>query len=228
MPDVLAALAAIDTSVMFGQFVALDRVTAAFRPGEVTLLMGASGSGKTTLLALLGCLRSPDAGRIEFLGQDLSGVTESHMVALRRRHIGFVFQAFRLFPALTALENVMMPLRIEGRASPEVAADLLASVGMRGKEQLRPAQLSGGERQRVAIARALIKNPAILLADEPTASLDSVAGGQVAGLLQTAAKERGCIIVIATHDARLLPIADRTIHMRDGKIQEGETADERR
>lgn len=225
MPNLLTATAA---SVVFGNFVALDQVSAAFHPGEVTLLMGASGSGKTTLLALLGFLRSPDSGRIELLGENLSAATESRLVALRRKHIGFVFQAFRLFPALNALENVMMPLRISGGASRTAAMELLASVGMTGKDHLYPAQMSGGERQRVAVARALIKNPAIILADEPTASLDSVAGGQVAGLLQSASKQRGCSTIIATHDARLLPIADRTLNMSDGKIQERGTADERR
>jgi len=225
VPNLLTATAA---SVVFGNFVALDRVSAAFHPGEVTLLMGASGSGKTTLLALLGCLRSPDSGRIELLGENLSAATESRLVALRRKHIGFVFQAFRLFPALNALENVLMPLRISGGASRTAAMELLASVGMTGKDHLYPAQMSGGERQRVAVARALIKNPAIILADEPTASLDSVAGGQVAGLLQSASKQRGCSTIIATHDARLLPIADRTLNMSDGKIQERGTADERR
>jgi putative ABC transport system ATP-binding protein len=225
VPNLLTATAA---SVVFGNFVALDQVSAAFHPGEVTLLMGASGSGKTTLLALLGFLRSPDSGRIELLGENLSAATESRLVALRRKHIGFVFQAFRLFPALNALENVMMPLRISGGASRTAAMELLASVGMTGKDHLYPAQMSGGERQRVAVARALIKNPAIILADEPTASLDSVAGGQVAGLLQSASKQRGCSTIIATHDARLLPIADRTLNMSDGKIQERGTADERR
>jgi putative ABC transport system ATP-binding protein len=217
-------IAAHDVSVVFHngsrQFIALDRVSAQFHAGEVVLLMGASGSGKTTLLSLLGCLRSPDAGCVELLGEDLAGARERHLVELRRRRIGFVFQSFRLFPAINALENVLMPAQIDaalGTTRAE-ALDLLESVGMGDKADLFPNQMSGGERQRVAVARALAKKPVVILCDEPTASLDSVAGAQVAALLQTAAKQRGCTAIIATHDPRLLPVADRTLAMQDGRI----------
>jgi putative ABC transport system ATP-binding protein len=228
MPN--ATIAAHDVSVVFTngqrQFVALDRVSAEFHAGEVVLLMGASGSGKTTLLSLLGCLRSPDMGTIELLGESLAAAREPELVELRRRRIGFVFQSFRLFPAISALENVLMPARIEaslGTTRAE-ALDLLEQVGMRDKAHLFPNQMSGGERQRVAVARALVKKPAVILCDEPTASLDSVSGGQVAALLQIAARQHGCAAIIATHDPRLLPVADRTLAMRDGRIIDGPSA----
>jgi putative ABC transport system ATP-binding protein len=217
-------IAAHDVSVIFTngprQFVALAHVSAEFRSGEVVLLMGASGSGKTTLLSLLGCLRSPDMGTIELLGESLAAAREPELVELRRRRIGFVFQSFRLFPAINALENVLMPARIDGKlgTTRAEALELLESVGMRDKAHLFPNQMSGGERQRVAVARALVKRPAVVLCDEPTASLDSVSGAQVASLLQTAARQHGCAAIIATHDPRLLPVADRTLAMVDGKI----------
>src|SRR5580658_8581043 len=196
MPEPI--IAAHEVSVVFTngprQLVALDRVSAEFHAGEVVLLMGASGSGKTTLLSLLGCLRSPDAGRIELLGESLATAREPELVELRRRRIGFVFQSFRLFPAINALENVLLPARIDSslRATRSDALDLLESVGMRDKAHLFPNEMSGGERQRVAVARALLKKPAVILCDEPTASLDSVSGAQVASLLQTAARRHNC------------------------------------
>jgi putative ABC transport system ATP-binding protein len=220
-------IAAHDVSVVFTngprQFVALDRVSAEFHAGEVVLLMGASGSGKTTLLSLLGCLRSPDSGTIELLGESLAGARETNLVELRKRRIGFVFQSFRLFPAINALENVLMPARIDGslRTTRADALELLQQVGMRDKAHLFPNQMSGGERQRVAVARALVKKPAVILCDEPTASLDSVSGAQVAQLLQSASRQHGCTAIIATHDPRLSPVADRTLAMVDGRIVNG-------
>jgi putative ABC transport system ATP-binding protein len=221
-------IAAHDVSVIFTngqrQFIALDRVCADFHAGEVVLLMGASGSGKTTLLSLLGCLRSPDSGSIELLGESLARARETELVALRRQRIGFVFQSFRLFPAINALENVLMPARIDDSlgTTRADALELLESVGMRDKGHLFPQQMSAGERQRVAVARALVKKPVVILCDEPTASLDSVSGAQVASLLQAAAKQRGCAAIIATHDPRLLPVADRTLAMCDGRILQDE------
>jgi putative ABC transport system ATP-binding protein len=227
-PDAVPVIAACDVSVTFTQgerkFTALDSVSADFRAGEVVLLMGASGSGKTTLLSLLGCLRSPDSGRIELLGESLATAREPELVALRRRRIGFVFQSFRLFPAINALENVLIPARLDrtlGTTRAQVL-ELLDAVGLTDKGHLFPEQMSAGERQRVAVARALVKKPAVILADEPTASLDSVSGSQVARLLQTAAKKRGCAAIIATHDPRLLPVADRILDMSDGKILQGD------
>ena len=201
---------------------AVRDVSVRFEPGQVVLLMGPSGSGKTSLLSVLGCLRTPDAGSVELMGSDLAGCPESGLVELRRRHVGYVFQGFRLFRALTALENVQVALDIgsmPGEAR-ERASEALRAVGLENKQGLKPAQMSGGEQQRVAIARALVKNPAIILADEPTAALDSAAGSQVADLLTTAARQRGAIALIATHDPRLLPAADRVLRMVDGEIAE--------
>jgi putative ABC transport system ATP-binding protein len=218
------ALAAHDVSVDYGRGTAaahaLSDVSLDFEAGKVTLLMGESGSGKTTLLSVLGCLRTADRGFVTVLGRNLSGSRESELVLLRRRHIGFIFQFFRLFRSLNALENVRLSQQVAGQqrggaARPEEALEM---VGLSRKMQLKPDQLSGGERQRVAIARALVKNPQILLADEPTAALDSASGSQIAELIRTSAKERGMVAVIATHDSRILHIADRIVEMRDGKV----------
>jgi putative ABC transport system ATP-binding protein len=198
---------------------ALSDVSADFKPGEISLLMGASGSGKTTLLSILGCFRRPDHGGVTLLGHNLTKCSEAELVLLRKRHIGFVFQFFRLFRALTALENVELGLEVSGLGHQrDLAKAALVSVGLGSKMSLKPDALSGGERQRVAIARALSKNPGIILADEPTAALDSHSGSQVAELIRNSVKERQCVAVIATHDSRLLPIADRVLEMRDGRI----------
>ena len=224
MPE--AQLAAHDVSVIYGKgrasALALDGVSAEFQPGEVTLLMGASGSGKTTLLSILGCLRAPDRGHVSLLGRELRGAGESEMALLRRDHIGFVFQFFRLFRSLTALENVRLGLELSNgdAAAPRAAEDALESVGAFTKRHLLPEQMSGGERQRVAIARALVKRPEILLADEPTAALDSASGRQIAELIRSSVKSLGITAVVSTHDPRLAPIADRVIEIRDGRIEE--------
>lgn len=218
-------LSAADVCLSYGtgaaRTLALDRVSATFKAGEVTLLKGASGSGKTTLLSVLGCLRTPDSGRVTLLGRDLRKVRERELADIRRRHIGFVFQFFRLFGALTALENVRVGLELSGAHRPADAAEAaLEAVGLRGKSRLLPEQISGGERQRVAIARALVKQPQFLLADEPTAALDSGSGKQVAQLIRSLVKERGITAVIATHDSRLEAIADRVLEIRDGRLYE--------
>jgi putative ABC transport system ATP-binding protein len=199
---------------------AVRDVSVRFAPGEVALLMGPSGSGKTSLLSVLGCLRIPDKGSVELMGSNLAGCRENVLAELRRRHVGYVFQGFRLFRALTALENVRVALDLGSKSANvnELAIEALTAVGMERKQGLKPGQMSGGEQQRVAIARALVKNPAVILADEPTAALDSTAGSQVADLLTTAARKRGCIALIATHDPRLLPVADRVVRLVDGEI----------
>lgn len=220
------SLAAQNVSVVYGSgaasAIALDNVSAEFQPGEITLLMGASGSGKTTLLSILGCLRRPDRGRVTLLGRDLDSALDSELTALRRAHVGFVFQFFRLFRSLNAMENVALGLELAG-ASGETARAAEASldaVGLSSKRNLLPAEMSGGERQRVAIARALVKNPEVLLADEPTAALDGVSGRQVAELIRSSVKARGMVAVVATHDPRLATIADRVIEVRDGALYE--------
>jgi putative ABC transport system ATP-binding protein len=225
VPD--ACLAAENISVIYGKgaarAVALENASAKFEPGQITLLMGASGSGKTTLLSTLGCIRKPDKGSVRFLGRDLALAREPELARLRRHEIGFVFQFFRLFRSLTALENVAIGLEISGRrgAYLRTAEQALESVGVAAKAHHRPEEMSGGERQRVAIARALVKDPRVLLADEPTAALDSATGSQVAEMIQRAVKQRGMVGVIATHDARLVPFADRVIELRDGRLFDG-------
>lgn len=224
MPDTL--LAAHNVSVVYGagaaSATALDDVSALFQPGEVTLLMGASGSGKTTLLSILGCLRTPDRGHVTLLGRNLIGARDSELTALRRAHVGFVFQFFRLFRSLNAVENVSIGIELAGnsRSARRAAEQALDAVGLSSKYNLVPSELSGGERQRVAIARALVKNPEILLADEPTAALDAISGRQVAELIRASAKARGMAAVVATHDSRLIPIADRILEVRDGRLHE--------
>ena len=222
MPDI--ALAAHNASVFYGKgaarATALHEVSVAFEPGQVTLLTGASGSGKTTLLSILGCLRKPDRGSVSLLGRDLERTRESELVLLRRKHIGFVFQFFRLFRSLTALENVRLGLQVAqlSRTVSMAPEEALEAVALLPKRHLRPEEMSGGERQRVAIARALVKRPQILLADEPTAALDGVAGLQIGELIRSSVKARGMVAVIASHDPRLEPIADRVIEIQDGKL----------
>lgn len=222
MPD--TPLGARNVSVLYGKGPAaatgLDDISIAFERGQVTLLLGASGSGKTTLLSVLGCLRKPDAGHVVLLGKDLKNTRESELALLRRHHIGFVFQFFRLFRALSALENVALGAQLAGNRQIQSRRfeDALDAVGLSAKSHLKPDQMSGGERQRVAIARALVKDPQILLADEPTAALDSTSGLKVAELLRRSVREREMAAVVATHDDRLLPFADRIVRMRDGKV----------
>jgi putative ABC transport system ATP-binding protein len=221
-------LSAQDVSVAFGQgaasAVVLDNASATFRSGEVTLLFGASGSGKTTFLSILGLLRKPDRGNVILSGEDLARAPERRLAEVRRKDIGFVFQFFRLFRSLTAVENVGLGLELSEspRKGTGLAEEALEAVGLSTKRRLLPQQMSGGERQRVAIARALVKKPGILLADEPTAALDTASGMQIAELIRTSVKTRGLVAVVATHDARLITIADRVIEMCDGRIRERE------
>ena len=194
--------------------------------GELTLVGGPSGSGKSTLLAALSGLTRPDGGRVAVLGEDLWALSAKDMDAFRLRHCGFVFQGFNLFPALTAVEQVMLPLQYQGLAAPEArkrAAESLDRVGLAPRAHLKPAELSGGEKQRVAIARALAKAPELVFADEPTSALDAGNGRLVAQLLRDAAVERGAAVMCVTHDPRLRPFAHRVMELEDGRI----TADER-
>jgi putative ABC transport system ATP-binding protein len=218
-------LRATGVTVSFGSGAANRRVLAdvhiEFLPRTVSLLKGPSGSGKTTLLSVLGGLLQPDQGRVDIDDADVYAEGNAKLAALRRRAFGFVFQSCQLFPALTALENVRIPfdLRREPRVrAAERAMELLARVGLGDRRDARPRQLSGGEQQRVAIARALAADPAILLADEPTAALDAQSGGDVAALLARAAHDLDKTVVIVTHDDRLLPLADRVVTLLDGRV----------
>jgi len=200
---------------------ALSEVHLEIRSGQLTLLMGPSGSGKTTLLSILGCILRPSAGRFELLGEDVTALPESALPRLRRDVIGFIFQGFNLFPALTAAENVALALDvrgIRGQSARRRSQDLLVEVGLQDRMHAFPADLSGGQKQRVAIARALAGDPPILLADEPTAALDSTSGRTVIELLQRLAHQHSRAVVMVTHDPRVLSYGDRILHLEDGRL----------
>ena len=186
--------------------------------GERIAVLGASGIGKSTLLHLLGGLDHPDEGSIAFRGQVLAQMSEPQLAAYRNQEVGFVFQFFQLLPEFTALENVMMPLLVgrETRDVRERASDLLAQVGIENRGHHFPSQLSGGERQRVAIARALVRDPSLLLADEPTGNLDLDTGKRVMDVFARVQEERGAAIVMATHNEALLEGFDRVLYMQPG------------
>lgn len=200
---------------------ALDDVSLDVRAGEVLLLMGPSGSGKTTLLQVLGCLLPPDSGAIRLFGELLQSRDPDTLGRLRLKHYGFVFQSYNLFPTLTAWENVAIALDligIRGAAAEARARDLLREVGLAAKADAYPGELSGGQKQRVAIARALATDPAVILADEPTAALDTASGQAVISLLAGLARKRGRAVVIVTHDQRVVEHGDRIVALEDGKI----------
>jgi putative ABC transport system ATP-binding protein len=191
-------------------------------PGEIVILTGPSGSGKTTLLTLIGGLRGVQEGSLSVLGQELCGANKKQLVALRSQ-IGFIFQAHNLLACLTAQENVRTALKLHPEIPWEERTDrcvqMLEAVGLGERVDFYPSNLSGGQKQRVAIARALVSHPKLVLADEPTAALDSKSGRDVVEIMQRLAKEQGCTILLVTHDNRILDIADRIIHMEDGQLQ---------
>ena len=190
---------------------------------ELTIIVGPSGSGKTTLLGLLSGLLTPDTGHIESLGVALETLGGVAVEQYRLRYSGFIFQGFNLFPPLTAIEQVMLPLQyVNGRPRDlrGAASAALAEVGLAGKENAMPADLSGGEKQRVAIARAIAKRPTLLFADEPTSALDTENAERVVALFRRLAHEQASTILCVTHDERLLRFADRVLHLRDGVILE--------
>jgi len=195
-------------------------------PGEVVLVDGPSGSGKTTLLLMLGALLEPTSGSVIVDGDDIWALPERRRPSLRARHFGFVFQDFNLLGALSAVENVALAANLAGttgRAARERASTALDRVGLGHRTDFRPDQLSGGEKQRVAIARALVNDPAIILADEPTANLDSANGRQVARLLRALADDDHRAVIIVTHDNRLHDIADRVLWLEDGALKQLDT-----
>src|ERR1700730_1946812 len=200
---------------------ALKGVSLELMPGELTLLMGPSGSGKTTPLAILGCILTPSEGTLRIGKNMATGLTSEGMADLRRRHVGFVFQSYNLVPTLTAAENVMLALDLRGIAladAPPLAARALAAVGLSHRAAAHPSKMSGGEKQRVAIARALAGSPSVILADEPTAALDSENGKAVMALLAQVAKDTSRAVLVVTHDHRTLAYGDRLIRIEDGKI----------
>lgn len=202
---------------------ALRGVSLSIESGEFTALVGPSGSGKTTLLQLIGCLDQPSSGNVYVNGKDVSKLNRNQRADLRRSTLGFIFQFFALIPTLSAYENVEMPLLLVGQSATERrqrVMDLLESVDMTGRANHRPDQLSGGEQQRVAIARALASKPTIILADEPTANLDTANGKQVMEIMTRLNQETGVTFVFATHDPRVIKYARRVITLRDGMVVE--------
>ncbi len=202
-----------------GQLTILKSTSLTIPRGQSVAITGASGSGKSTLLGLIAGLDSPTTGRILLDGDDITALDEERLARLRGAKVGIVFQFFHLIPSLTALENVMVPMEIAGRADARATAQaLIDEVGLTGRGHHYPSQLSGGEQQRVALARALANDPPILLADEPTGNLDSTTGQQVIDLLMDVNRRHGRTLVLVTHDLELAARADRTVRLRDGHV----------
>jgi putative ABC transport system ATP-binding protein len=198
---------------------ALDRVDLMLEPGVFTIISGPSGSGKTSLISILGAMIAPDSGSVVVEDKDITKLAPERRTIFRREKIGYIFQSFRLMPALSAEENIRLSLEIRrldsGRQHALAALDI---VGLTAKAHLRPAEMSHGEKQRVAVARAIAHKPMIVLADEPTASLDAANGAHVTQLLADIARDSGRIVAVVTHDPRMLPAAQRVIRLEDGRI----------
>jgi putative ABC transport system ATP-binding protein len=223
--NIAAALQGVRKSYRRGtaETLVLDAVDLEIGRGECVFLLGPSGSGKTTLLSIIGCLLTPDCGRVEVLGHDLSRLSSSALSRLRRDELGFVFQRFNLIRGLSALENVCVPLTLAGRRPSEAKArglDLLQQVGLVDQAKSDPRRLSVGQCQRVAIARALAADPALILADEPTAALDAESGLQAMELLRKLTVAAGKTAVVVTHDHRILQYADRVVRIEGGGLHE--------
>lgn len=202
---------------------AVDGVDLEARRGEIVLVMGPSGSGKTTLLTMIGGLLRPTSGSVRINGYDITSMKESELPHVRRKLVGFVFQAFNLLEALNARENVEVALNLDGVSGKEArsrAEQVLVDLGMRARLRFRPRTLSGGEKQRVSIARALVNGPQMILADEPTANLDSRHGHDVVVLLRDIAKQQGRTVIIVSHDHRIREVADRVLWLEDGRLKD--------
>jgi putative ABC transport system ATP-binding protein len=201
---------------------ALRGVSVAIRSGEMTSIMGPSGSGKSTLLHMLGGLDRPSSGEVLIGGENIAALTDDALSAFRRRKLGFIFQFFNLLPTLTALENVALPLLLDGQPLSKVtprAKELLDFMGLSARMNHRPEQLSGGQMQRVAIARALVTDPLLILADEPTGNLDSETGHSVLEMLSKLVREKGQTVVMVTHDPKAANYGDRIVRVKDGMIE---------
>ena len=220
-----------DLGLGAGQIRALKGVDLALKGGQLALLMGPSGSGKSTLLSILGCMLTPTEGTVRVRGDSIAGKDPEDLAKLRRENIGFVFQSYHLFPTLSATDNVRLALDVRGETGKDAvdkSRAALARVGLSNKTKNYPRQLSGGEQQRVAIARAMVGDPSVILADEPTAALDTENGKAVMGILATIAKDPGRGVLVVTHDPRLVPFADRIIHIEDGLIVREESGGAKR
>ena len=208
---------------------ALRGVDLKITKGEFTAIVGPSGSGKTTLLNIIGGLDNPTKGRILVGGQDITTMPESKLIEFRKKNIGFVFQSYNLIPVLTALENVEFIMLLQKRNKNERrdrAISLLKSVGLEDKIHNRPNELSGGQQQRVAVARALASKPSFVLADEPTANLDSISSGNLLDIMERLNKEEQMTFVFSTHDQRVIDRAHRIVHLIDGRIEKDELVDQ--
>ena len=204
-------------------FQILKGIDLAIPKGNIQLLMGPSGSGKTTLLSILAGLMTPTRGKVSLLGEDITNMSRQKLTKFRQQNIGFIFQNFNLFPALTASENIEVALNIQGinRKNAKYQAQvLLEQVGLENQSEQKPSDLSGGQKQRVAIARALAGSPQLIMADEPTAALDSKSGHSVIQLLRSLAKEQGCTVLMVTHDPRIIDVADSVTYLEDGTLKE--------
>ena len=207
----------------FGSLEVLKGIDLEINKGEVVSIVGPSGAGKTTLLQIMGTLDRPDLGTVIVDGVDVSTLSQKKLSDFRNQHVGFVFQFHQLLPEFTALENIMIPAFIAGKSQKEAkrrALELLDFMGLTERAEHKPNELSGGEKQRVAVARALVNNPAVILADEPSGSLDTKNKGELHQLFFDLRDKFGQTFVIVTHDEQLASITDRTIHMKDGKIME--------
>lgn len=222
MPSVEVRAVSLAFGTGAARISALDGIDLVFHPGVFTVISGPSGSGKTTLISILGAMIAPDSGSVLVDDSDITRLAPDRRSAFRREKVGYIFQSFRLMPALNAEENIRLSLeirRIESARRRSLAA--LDVVGLSAKAHLRPDQLSHGEKQRVAVARAIAHDPVIVLADEPTASLDAANGAQITKLLGDLARDPERIVAVVTHDPRMLPVAQRIVRMEDGRIAEG-------
>ncbi|MBR1563886.1 MAG: ABC transporter ATP-binding protein [Paludibacteraceae bacterium] len=209
----------------FGSLEVLKGVSLGVSKGEILGIVGKSGAGKTTLLQIVGTLLTPDRGRVVINGTDVFALRQKQLAEFRNKHIGFIYQAHQLLPEFTAVENVMMPALIAGweyRKAQERALALLADLGLRDRSEHKPQQLSGGEKQRVAAARAMMMQPSVILADEPSGSLDSQNKEELHRLLLDMRERYGQTIIVVTHDKETAKIADRVIEMKDGRVVNGE------
>lgn len=225
IPESAVAIAAKSIEMHFksgvNDYHALKGIDLSITKGDIQLLMGPSGSGKTTLLSILAGILTPTAGSVHLLGKEITSMSRKELSDFRLHNLGFIFQGFNLFPALTALENIEFSLNIQGIKGSKAKEDakyLLEQVGLADKANSKPCDLSGGQKQRVAIARALTGHPKLIMADEPTAALDSQSGHAVIELLRKLAKEEGCTVLIVTHDPRIVDVADQILYLEDGQL----------